>query len=130
MALALALVGRSILVAEDEPLIAMDVVQSLQAAGASVSRASTLSDALCKVECPELSAAVLDHALKDGDASQICERLGNRNIPFVIYSGYNYVEGPCSEGKHLRKPVRPETLVDAIVDVLAERDAWSPRSRC
>jgi DNA-binding response OmpR family regulator len=125
----LALAGYSILVVEDEPIIAMDVVQSLQAAGAAVSRASTLSDALCKVECPQLSAAVLDHALNDGDASQICERLEKRNIPFLIYSGYDHVEGPCSEGRHLRKPVRPETLVNAVVAVLAEQPSWSPSSR-
>ena len=118
----LPLTGCSILVVEDEPLIAMDVVQGLEAAGASVSKASTLSEALCKVECPDLSAAVLDHGLNDGDASQICERLAKRNIPFVIYSGYDYVEGPCSEGEHVRKPMRPEVLVAAVVDLLRNRE--------
>ena len=110
--------GRSILVVEDNPIIAMDVVQGLRDAGASVSEARTLSDALCKVECPALSAAVLDHALNDGDASQICDRLDQRSIPFVIYSGYDYVEGPCSEGEHVRKPVPSSVLVQAVVDVL------------
>jgi DNA-binding response OmpR family regulator len=114
----LPLAGRSILVVEDEPLIAMDVVDGLRAAGARVSEARTLSDALSKVESPELSAAVLDHALHDGDASQICERLDQRSIPFVLYSGYDYVEGPCSEGEHVRKPVPPSALVDAVVDLL------------
>jgi DNA-binding response OmpR family regulator len=115
------LAGRSILVVEDEPIIAMEVVQGLQDAGASVSEARTLSDALCKVECPTLSAAVLDHALNDGDASQICDRLEQRNIPFVIYSGYDYVHGPCSEGEHVRKPVAPNVLVDAVIRVLCEQ---------
>ena len=113
----LPLTGRSILVVEDEPLIAMDVVQGLQDAGASVSVARTLSDALCKVECPALSAAVLDHALDGDDASQICDRLDQRNIPFVIYSGNDHVEGPCSEGEHVRKPVPPPVLVDAVVNL-------------
>jgi DNA-binding response OmpR family regulator len=117
------LAGCSILVVEDEPIIAMDVVQGLEAAGAAVSKARTLGEALSKVECPELSAAVLDHALNDGDASQICDRLDKRNIPFVIYSGYDYVEGPCSEGEHVRKPVRPEVLVAAVVDVLRDRES-------
>ena len=117
----LPLAGCSILVVEDEPIIAMDIVQGLEAAGASVSEARTLSVALSKVECLELSAAVLDHALNDGDASQICGRLEKRNIPFVIYSGYDYVEGPCSEGEHVRKPVRPEVLVDAVVGLLRNR---------
>ena len=119
----LPLAGCSILVVEDEPIIAMDIVQGLEAAGASVSKARTLSEALCKVECPELSAAVLDHALNDGDASQICDRLDKRNIPFVIYSGYDYVEGPCSEGEHVRKPVRPEVLVAAVADLLRDRES-------
>ena len=115
--------GRSVLVVEDDPIIAMDILRGLEAAGASVSKARTLCDALTKVECPDLSAAVLDHALNDGDASQICERLDQRNIPFVLYSGYDYVEGPCSEGEHVRKPVRPEVLVAAVVDLLRNRES-------
>ena len=115
--------GRSVLVVEDDPIIAMDILQGLEAAGASVSKARTLCDALIKVECPDLSAAVLDHALNDGDASQICERLDQRKIPFVIYSGYDYVEGPCSEGEHVRKPVRPEVLITAVVDLLRNRES-------
>jgi DNA-binding response OmpR family regulator len=72
-----------------------------------------------------LSAAVLDHALNDGDASQICARLDERDIPFVIYSGYDYVEGPCSEGEHVRKPVRPKVLVAAVVNMLRDRERAS-----
>jgi CheY-like chemotaxis protein len=113
----LPLAGRSILVVEDNAIIAMDVVQGLQAAGASVSEARSLSDALRKAECPSLSAAVLDHALNDGDASQVCDRLDQRCIPFVIYSGYDYVEGPCSEGEHVSKPVPSSVLVDAVVSL-------------
>src|SRR5262245_46540303 len=120
VAVALPLAGRSILVVEDNPIIAMEVVQSLQDAGASVSKARTLSDALHKVECPTLSAAVLDLALNDGDASQICERLDQLSIPFVIYSGYDFVKGPCSEGEHVRRPVPPSVLVDAVVDLLSK----------
>ena len=120
VAVELPLAGRSILVVEDNPIIAMDIVRGLQTAGASVSEARSLSDALTKVECPTLSAAVLDHGLNDGDASQICERLDQRNIPFVIYSGYDYVEGPCSEGEHVRKPVPPPVLVDAVVRLFSK----------
>jgi DNA-binding response OmpR family regulator len=120
------LVGRSILVVEDEPLIAMDVAQGLETAGASVSVARTLSDALNKVEAPGLSAAVLDHRLKDGDTSQICDRLDARNIPFVVYSGYAKLDGPCSEGKQVSKPVLPEELVVAVVGLLRDRPAGHP----
>jgi DNA-binding response OmpR family regulator len=111
-------------VVEDNPVMAMDVVHGLQMAGASVSEARSLRDALCEVERPNLSAAVLDHGLNDGDASQICSRLDQRNIPFVVYSGYHHIEGPCSEGEYVRKPVRPEVLVQRVVDLLTERGTY------
>jgi CheY-like chemotaxis protein len=115
------LAGRLVLVVEDEPLIAMDVVQGLEAAGAVVSLARSLRDALEKVEAPGLSAAVLDHRLSDGDTSRICERLNARNIPFVIYSGYSKLDGECSEGNLVHKPVAPEALVDAVVQLGTSR---------
>jgi CheY-like chemotaxis protein len=117
----LPLAGRSILVVEDEPIIALDVVHCLRAAGASVSQARTVTDALQMVDCPELSAAVLDHGLNDGDATEICDRLDQRNIPFVIYSGYRHVEGPCSEGVHVSKPVLPGVLVQTVANLLRNR---------
>jgi DNA-binding response OmpR family regulator len=117
------LTGRAVLVVEDNPVIAMDILHGLEAAGASVSKARTLCDALSKVERSDLCAAVLDHALDDDDASQICSRLDERNIPFVIYSGYDHVEGPCSKGEHVRKPVRPQVLVAAVVDMLRDRES-------
>jgi DNA-binding response OmpR family regulator len=122
------LVGRLILIVEDEPLIVMDVAQGLKAAGASVSVARMLSDALAIVEAPGLSAAVLDHRLNDGDSSQICNRLDARNIPFVVYSGYAKLDGPCSEGKQVSKPVRPEKLVAAVIDALGRQSARHPAS--
>jgi DNA-binding response OmpR family regulator len=115
------LLGRSILVVEDEPLIAMDVAELLKKAGAEVSEARTVRDALCKVEYPDLSAAVVDHILHGEDSSQICDRLDRRNIPFVLYSGLGHVHGPCSEGEQMRKPARPEALVGRIVNLLRQQ---------
>jgi CheY-like chemotaxis protein len=91
------------LVVEDEPLIAMDIAQGLKTAGASVSVARTLSDALTKVEAPDLSAAVLDHRLNDGNSSRICDRLDVRNIPFVVYSGFAKLDGACGDGAGTRR---------------------------
>ena len=54
---------------------------------------------------------------------RICDRLDERNIPFVVYSGYDYVEGPCSEGEHVRKPVPLSVLVQAVVNVLRKPSA-------
>ncbi len=71
------LVGRLVLVVEDEPLVALDVADCLKAAGAQVVIARTLADALRESASADLSAAVLDHGLHDGDTSEVCERLKN-----------------------------------------------------
>ena len=86
--LRLSLLERAILVVEDEPLIALDIATEFEKRGARVSIANTLKEALASVEADGLSAAVLDHALPDGDSTQLCERLTKRGIPFVTYSGY------------------------------------------
>ena len=68
------LTGRLILIAEDEPLIAFEIMQGFEEEGARVIMARTLAEGLRAVEDPALSAAILDHALTDGDTSEICER--------------------------------------------------------
>jgi hypothetical protein len=59
--------------------------------------AHTLAEGRRAVEDPALSAAILDHALADGDTSEIRERMKERNIPFVTYGGYDLggVPGRC-----------------------------------
>jgi DNA-binding response OmpR family regulator len=74
--------------------------------------------ALAAVEDPDLSAAILDHALGKDDSSQLCERLKERDIPFVIHSGYRNLEGACSDGVTIDKPSHPHLLVTTIVGLL------------
>ena len=88
--------GRSILIVEDEPLIVMDITQEFEATGAALTTTNTLKHALILVEHDGLSGAILDHALGDGNSSLLCARLKERGIPFMIYSGYNTVEGACA----------------------------------
>lgn len=113
------LAGCVILVVEDEPIIALDVVTGLRDAGARVLAARTLEDALRMAELPELTAAVLDHRLSEGDTSEICERLMARNIPFVLYSGMSAIEGACREGELVRKPAPAKVLVATLVRQLS-----------
>jgi DNA-binding response OmpR family regulator len=115
------LAGRSILIVEDEPLIALDMQTSFERAGAHVAIARTLRKAVALVEEDGLSAAVLDHALGDGDSSQLCERLTKRGIPFVIYSGFSEAEGACQHVPRVSKPASPEVLVTTVVGLLRSR---------
>jgi DNA-binding response OmpR family regulator len=111
--------GRLVLVVEDEPLVALDVVQALEAAGARVITARTLATALRCAEEPDLSAAVLDHGLRDTDTSDVCTKLKERNIPFVVYSGYTHIEGDCGDGELVQKPASPHLLVATLAGTLS-----------
>ena len=83
-----ALAGRSILIVEDEPLIALEVHAAFHAAGASIISAADSKEAVRMIDLPDLSAAVVDIDLGDGDdCSAVCKRLSERGIPFVFYTG-------------------------------------------
>jgi DNA-binding NtrC family response regulator len=112
------LAGRCVLIVEDEPLVALDIIQAFEAAGAQVKAARTLAEAKCFVERDGLSAAVLDFGLGDGDADWLCGRLTQRNIPFVLHSGYGHVGEACRSGIVIPKPANPTTLVGALVKAL------------
>ena len=112
------LAGRSILIVENEPLIALDLQSAFERVGAHVITTTTLRQAVSLVEEDGLSAAVLDHALADGNSSHLCERLQKRGIPFVIYSGFNETEGACQHAPHVSKPANPEVLVTTVVGLL------------
>jgi DNA-binding response OmpR family regulator len=80
--------GRSILVVEDEPLIALEVHKELGDAGASVIAAVELGDALHLSKTAHIDAAVLDAELGPGDCSPVCAVLASRGVPFMFYTGY------------------------------------------
>jgi DNA-binding response OmpR family regulator len=115
------LAGRLVLIAEDEPLIALDMTLALEDEGAWVTRVRSLKEALAGVEDRSLSVAILDHVLSDGDSSQICERLKERKIPFITYSGYDHPRGPCPGGVHIKKPASMALLVTTIKGLLAHK---------
>jgi CheY-like chemotaxis protein len=110
--------GRNILIVEDEPLIVMDMTSSLEITGAAITSTNTLKHALLLVEHDGLSAAILDHSLGDGNSSALCARLTERGVPFMIYSGYEHLDGLCSGAPHLMKPALAETLVAAVEDLI------------
>ena len=86
------LAGRSILIVEDEPLIALEVHAAFNAAGASIISAADSKEALRMISLPDLSAAVVDINLGRGDCSDVCKRLAQRGIPFVFYTGHARAE--------------------------------------
>ncbi len=112
--------GRHILIVEDDPMIALDMTEALKATGASITTTHTLAEALALIEQDDLSGAILDHGLADGDASKLCARLKERRVPFFIYSGYPPDTGSCAGALHISKPAPDRTLVSAMVRLISE----------
>jgi DNA-binding response OmpR family regulator len=117
----MALAGRSILVVEDEPLIALDLAEHFEGAGAKVLSAAKAADALELAERPGLRAAVLDYALADGDCRPIAVRLQLRQVPFLIYTGYNHVREMWPDVPVIPKPADPQDLIDLLARLAAPR---------
>ena len=112
------LAGSLILIAEDEVLISMDIENAFKDAGARVRICSTVEDALVVAEHPDLAAAVVNHALHDGESSPLCERLKQREIPFVLFSGFTNVEGACRSGIQVHKPTTSSILLTTVTRLL------------
>jgi DNA-binding response OmpR family regulator len=99
--------GHSILIVEDEVLVAMDIADAFESVGAVTTMATTLQQALILVESEDLKAAVVDHILGPEDSSPLCARLKERSLPFLIYTGLGTVSGSCAAGVTVTKPENP-----------------------
>jgi DNA-binding NarL/FixJ family response regulator len=79
----------TVLIAEDELLIAMDVIDELGAAGfvtiGPFSRTAQALDA-CRSQLPD--CAVLDVGLADGESYALADFLAERQVPVVFHSGH------------------------------------------
>lgn len=114
------LLGRFVLVVEDEPLIALELHSALQLAGASIHGATNIQDALELIAYARICAAIVDVKLGGDDCSSICAALTKRSIPFMFYTGYSTAPA-LSAWPHVPtvdKPAPGRTLVDTIADLL------------
>ena len=110
--------GRTVLVVEDEALIAIEIVEAFQKAGAIVTKTTSLKQALILVEHDGLAVAILDHALNDGDSTALYLRLKERHIPFVIYSGFPKLSDIAAEAPVVEKPARADVLIATVEALL------------
>jgi DNA-binding response OmpR family regulator len=114
------LAGRVVLVVEDEPLVALEVTAALRAAGARVLTAGYLETGLFTTDNPEVSAAVIDLQLSDGNGTAICRRLHHLGVPFVIHTGFPQmlISGEWLDAPVISKPTRPEQIISALIGLL------------
>ncbi len=106
---------------EDEPLIGMNIRTALEDAGATVTATTTVRHALLLVEHDGLSGAIMDHALADGDSTELCVRLKARGIPYVSFSGFDAVKGADPDSPWVGKPASMDILLSTLAALLAGR---------
>ena len=121
------LAGRLILIAEDEALISMEIENSFKAAGARVRLCTTVEGSMVVAEDADLAAAVVNHVLYDGEAAPICQRLTERGIPFVLFSGYSTVDGACRTGVRVNKPSTGAILLATVAGLFGPYLALVPK---
>lgn len=118
------LIGRRILVLEDQMLIAMDAVEVLLEAGAAFAdSAATVGDGLAFLDRAAPDAAVLDVDLGNGMTSlPVAEALQARGIPFIFATGYGETTAAPARFRAvpvIAKPYTPEVLTAAVAALLS-----------
>ncbi len=115
-------VPRSILIVEDEPLIAMMLEDFLESLGHRVAgTCDTVESALDKVESGGFDLAILDVNLKGESVWPVASRLRERNVPFVIATG-GHVDPPPPEFNDapvIEKPYTVDRVTPAIAAAIA-----------
>ncbi|WP_442678034.1 response regulator [Sphingomonas sp. ASY06-1R] len=108
----------SVLVIEDEPLIAMMIEDFIEMLGHRLAGScDSVAEALTKVEEGGFDVAILDVNLRDGACWPVADALRQRDVPFVLASG-GHVEPPPAAHADALQLAKPFTL-DGIKDVLA-----------
>lgn len=115
------LAGSVVLVVEDEPIVALDIVDAFESEGAIVVSVGALGSALKAADEFDLCGAVVDHGLQDGDSSELCRVLKDRNVPFILYSGFAELKGDYADVPHLQKPVASSLLVTTMKGIMKGR---------
>ena len=108
------LAGCVVLVVEDEPLVSLNLVDVLSAAGAHVVCAKKADEAIQSVERFKVTAAVLDINLGDHDCTAICRYLGERRIPFLFHTGYSAPLEGWNTVPVVKKPAAPQEMTEAV----------------
>ena len=100
----ISLAGRSILIVEDEPIIALDIVTAFTNAGAVVLAARSLAEASRLVEHDGLSAAIVDFGLGDHDAGALCGAWNSGVPPLSCTVDTPNTGQPAGAGSWFRNP--------------------------
>ncbi len=115
------LVGRRVLLVEDEAILAVALQAMLEDAGAYVvGPASSLKQAALLVERETLSAALLDITVGGQRIWPIAQMLKERGIPILFYTGWHNAlaqVGEWPQSRVVAKPAPDSAILGALADL-------------
>ena len=123
----------SVLVAEDQPFIALDLALAVEDAGGRVvGPAASCEEALALLATAIVGAAILDVNLVDGDCSALVEALVGLDVPFIVHTAVNLPPALATRFSGLVVQIKPcpaATLVAQLEGLLAAHErAAAPAS--
>jgi CheY-like chemotaxis protein len=126
------LVGRRVLVAVDNHIVAADVRQAvLLGGGFLVGPTATSAGALRLIEKDAPNAAVIGAVLEDQLTTLVADRLAELSIPFVLVTGLPEGTLPLSLRKvvHVIKPFLRGELIQILAAAIAEAKPCRPEPK-
>jgi DNA-binding NtrC family response regulator len=115
----------SVLVAEDQPFIALDLALAVEDAGGNVlGPAASSEDALALIATGNVGAAILDVNLVDGDCSSLVEVLVGLDVPFIVHTAVDPPPALIARYSGLAVQIKPcpaATLVAQLERLIAAR---------
>ena len=112
------LVGKAVLVVEDEAIIAMEMAEAVESAGGTVLGPAPSVEAAMTLlgEHPQIDAAILDVRLQDGISIEVAQELKRRGVPLIFVTGYDdwYKPDDLEDVPIERKPVDAHTIVSRL----------------
>ncbi len=115
------LAGRRVLVVEDSPLIATVLEDMLQDLGCTVvGPIGNMAFALDLAKTETMDAAIIDLNIRGGKVYPVAEILRDRNIPFLLASGYAdwTLREDFKDRPRLTKPYSAELVEQKLLKLL------------
>lgn len=112
-----------VLVAEDEPIIAIDLCNTVEEAGFKVMGPHRdISSAMLSFQKHKPDVAILDVQLHDGTVFALAQKLAEEDVPIIFHSGRfscAEVKAKFPQAQTLLKPCPPSEMLAAVNGALA-----------
>lgn len=112
--------GSVVLIAEDQVFIALDLALAVEDAGGEVAGpVASVKNALELIKTRQITAAILDSDLTDGDITPVAILLLEADIPIIIQSGVGATPELALRFPDLIVYIKPYVASDLVAELAA-----------